>query len=127
MIVDSSVWIDFARGARTAQTAVLKRAIADRTAMTTDVVRLEVLSGDTKVDLLGRALDSCEDVMQMPRIDVADGAAIYRACRRAGETIRSVNDCLVAAIAIRINVPVLHQDRDYEAIARHSELRVHEA
>jgi predicted nucleic acid-binding protein len=125
VIVDSSVWIDFARGLATPQTAALKRAVTARAAMTTDVVRLEVLSGDTHTDLLAAALDSCEDVMQMPRIDVADAAAIYRACRAAGETIRSINDCLIAAIAIRNDISVLHNDRDYAAIALHSELRVH--
>jgi predicted nucleic acid-binding protein len=92
--------------------------------MTTDVVRLEVLAGETTVDLLSAALDSCEDVMQVPRIDVTDAAEIYRACRRAGETIRSLNDCLIAAIAIRNDVPVLHNDRDFDVIRRYSDLRV---
>ncbi len=122
-MVDSSVWIDFARAASTAQTAVLRRAITDRTAMTTDAVRLEVLTGNTRVDVLSAALDTCEDVMQLPRIDVEDAAAIYRVCRSAGETIRSITDCLIAAIAIRNDVAVLHNDPDYDAIARHSELR----
>lgn len=124
MIVDSSVWIDFARRIATPQTSTLKEAIVARTAMTTDAVRLEVLSGDTQVDLLSAALDSCEDVMQLPRVDVEEAAAIYRACRREGETIRSVNDCLIAAIAIRNGLPVLHSDRAFDAIAQHSDLRV---
>jgi predicted nucleic acid-binding protein len=35
-----------------------------------------------------------------------------------------MNDCLVAAIAIRNGVRVLHNDRDYEVLARHTPLRV---
>lgn len=124
MIVDSSVWIDFARRVATPETAALKAAVAARAAMTTDVVRLELLAGDTDAERLSAALNSCEDVMQLPRIDVEDAAAIYRGCRRAGETIRSLNGCLVAAIAIRNDVPVLHADRDYDAIARHFALRI---
>ncbi|MGH3024975.1 MAG: type II toxin-antitoxin system VapC family toxin [Gaiellaceae bacterium] len=124
MIADSSVWIDFARDLDTPQVAALERTITDRTAMTTDIVRLEVLSGQTQVERLSAALDGCEDVMQLPRIDVEDAAYIYRVCRRAGESIRSLNDCLIAAIAIRNDVPVLHRDRDYEAIARHFPLRL---
>lgn len=123
MIADSSVWIDFARDIDTPQVAVLERTITDRTAMTTDAVRLEVLSGDTHVERLSAALDGCEDVMQLPRVDVEDAAHIYRVCRRAGDTIRSLNDCLIAAIAIRNDVPILHRDRDYDAIARHFPLR----
>jgi predicted nucleic acid-binding protein len=74
------------------------------------------------VDLLTAALDRCDDVMELHRVDAEDAAEIYRLCRRAGETIRSLNDCLIAAIAIRNRVPVLHNDDDYDAIARHIEL-----
>ncbi len=34
-------------------------------------------------------------------------------------------DCLVAAIAIRADVPVLHADRDFDTLARHTDLSVH--
>jgi predicted nucleic acid-binding protein len=53
-----------------------------------------------------------------------DAAAIYRTCHRAGETIRSFNDCFVSAIAIRNDVAVLHRDRDSDIIARHTPLKV---
>jgi predicted nucleic acid-binding protein len=124
VIADSSVWIDFARDVGAPHVDVLVRAIRQRTAMTTDVVRLEVLAGDTRTEELAIALDSCEDVMQLHRVDAEDAAEIYRTCRRAGETIRSLNDCVIAAIAIRNDLPVLHNDRDYAAIARHFPLRV---
>ena len=62
--------------------------------------------------------------MQLPRVDVEDAASIYRACRRIGHTVRSTNDCLIAAIAIRNDVPVLHRDRDYDVIAQITGLRV---
>ena len=51
-------------------------------------------------------------------------AALYRACRWAGETIRSVTDCLVAVPAIEAGAPVLHSDRDFAALARHTPLQV---
>ena len=41
-------------------------------------------------------------------------------------TIRSMLDCLIAAVAIRQGIPVLHSDRDFDALARHTELRVYE-
>jgi predicted nucleic acid-binding protein len=118
------VWIDFARDVRSPQVDALTRAVTEQTAMTTDVVRLELLAGVTRFDLLASALDACEDLVQLPRVDVDDAAAIYRTCRRAGETIRSLNDCLIAAIAIRNDVAVLHHDRDFEVIARHTPLKV---
>ena len=124
MIVDSSVWIDFARNVDAPHVDALVRAIVDGVAMTTDVVRLEVLSGETRTEDLAMALDSCEDVMQLHRVDAEDAAQIYRTCRRAGETVRSLNDCLIAAIAMRNDAPVLHHERDYEVIAHHFPLRV---
>jgi predicted nucleic acid-binding protein len=42
---------------------------------------------------------------------------------RAGVTIRSGVDCLIAACAIRRGLTVLHDDRDDPAIARISELQ----
>jgi predicted nucleic acid-binding protein len=124
VIVDSSVWIDFARDRATPHVDVLIDAIRQRAAMTTDVVRLEVLSRIVRFEQIAAALDSCEDVRQLPRSDVEQAAIIYRTCRRAGETIRSLNDCVLSAIAIRTELPVLHNDRDFEVIARHTDLRV---
>jgi predicted nucleic acid-binding protein len=48
---------------------------------------------------------------------------LYRMARRAGVTVRSSVDCLIAACAIRHDVEVLHRDRDYAAIAGVSALR----
>jgi predicted nucleic acid-binding protein len=38
--------------------------------------------------------------------------------------VRKLIDCLIAAVAIRERVSVLHNDRDYDVLARHSKLKV---
>ena len=48
---------------------------------------------------------------------------LYRRARRAGITVRSGVDCLIAACAIRHGLTVLHSDRDYPSLARVSALR----
>lgn len=48
---------------------------------------------------------------------------LYRRARRSGLTVRSGVDCLIAACAIRHDLEVLHDDRDYPALARISTLR----
>jgi predicted nucleic acid-binding protein len=59
----------------------------------------------------------------MPSLKVDDGvdfrsaAAIYRAARRTGQTIRSINDCLIAALSIRHGASIVHRDTDFEVIA----------
>jgi len=53
-----------------------------------------------------------------------EAARIYLACREAGYTIRSSNDCLIAATALAHGVPVLADDRDFPYIAKVRPLRV---
>lgn len=50
-------------------------------------------------------------------------AALYRTCRQQGETVRKLLDCLIAPVAIRADIPILHRDGDYEALARHTGLQ----
>jgi predicted nucleic acid-binding protein len=56
--------------------------------------------------------------------DYRIAAEIRRATRRAGASVRSSLDCLIAAVAIRADMSLLHADRDFEAIARHSTLQL---
>lgn len=53
------------------------------------------------------------------------GAEIFRLGLRKGFTIRSSTDCLIAAIAIKHNVPIWHADRDYNAIAKFTSLEIY--
>jgi hypothetical protein len=56
--------------------------------------------------------------------DYEEAAALYRACRDGGETLRSLTDCLIAVPAIRAGLPVLHADSDFDKLARHTPLEV---
>jgi predicted nucleic acid-binding protein len=47
-----------------------------------------------------------------------EAARIYYECRRRGFTVRSSIDCLIASIAIEAQAELLHDDDDYERIAR---------
>jgi predicted nucleic acid-binding protein len=56
-----------------------------------------------------------------------EAVELYRAARRAGSTVRSGVDCLIAACALRHDLTVLHCDRDFPALARVSALRERQA
>ena len=43
-------------------------------------------------------------------------AEIFRSLRKQGITIRKPVDCLIAAVSIENNVPLLHNDRDFDHI-----------
>ena len=57
---------------------------------------------------------------------VEEAAHLYRLARRAGFTVRSSVDCLIAACAVRHDLEVMHRDRDFESIASVSTLRAHQ-
>jgi predicted nucleic acid-binding protein len=44
--------------------------------------------------------------------------------RKKGVTIRKPNDCLIAHHAIFYDIPVLHNDVDFDQIARFTALRL---
>ena len=56
--------------------------------------------------------------------DFQHAALIHRVCWRAGYTIRSIVDCMVAAAAIQVQPPLLARNRDFETIARHTGLEL---
>ncbi|MFM7258852.1 MAG: PIN domain-containing protein, partial [Acidimicrobiaceae bacterium] len=60
-------------------------------------------------------------------VDYDNAAAIYRACRKLGVTVRAQIDCLIAAIAIRTNTKIIHHDSDFDAIAQVTKLKIHPA
>lgn len=47
----------------------------------------------------------------------AEAGALYARCRWVGITPRSPHDCLIAQLAVEHGVPLLQDDRDFEAIA----------
>lgn len=51
-------------------------------------------------------------------------AGLYRKCRTKGLTIRSTIDLLIAQTAIEHHAELLHCDRDFEAIASISPLKI---
>ena len=53
------------------------------------------------------------------------GAVLYRTCRRNGETVRKLIDCLIAAVTIRAHASILHADAAFAALARHTPLLTH--
>jgi len=53
----------------------------------------------------------------------SEAAELYRAARRQGLTVRSSIDCVIAVCAVRHDLTVLHNDRDFPALSRVSALK----
>jgi predicted nucleic acid-binding protein len=52
-------------------------------------------------------------------------AELYRFLRQKGVTIRKPNDCLIAAICIDNKIPLFHNDKDFDNIAKHTSLKIY--
>lgn len=126
MIVDTSVWIEFLRpGASEAGDRLADLIERDERIVVPEIVMLELLSGPTGEAIAARRrrmLEAFEFAPTEPLADTLRAAALQRRCRRAGETVRSLGDCLIAAVALRLDLPVLHRDRDFEVLRAHTGL-----
>ena len=125
ILVDTSAWVEFLRDTGSA-TCNRVEALLESEIATCDVVRMEVLAGARDERHLGnlrRLLARAVFIPLMPA-DYELGAELYRRCRQRGETVRRLVDCLIAAVAIRADVALLHRDADFDVLARHTELRI---
>jgi predicted nucleic acid-binding protein len=87
---------------------------------------MEILSGavdDGRHAKLEQLVNGLPSLTVDNAIDFRSAAGIYRAGRRAGQTIRSLNDCLIAAVAIRHEARIVHRDADFEVIAQLTSLQ----
>lgn len=124
ILVDTSVWIRWFRGGS------VKRPDSQDMArvVTCSPILQELLQGFDEVPAHSQIRN---ELLAVPRltdpipVDIYLGAAeIYRLVRRKGHTIHSSVDCVIASIAIRNAVPVMHVDQDFNVIARFTALRI---
>jgi predicted nucleic acid-binding protein len=125
--VDTSAWIELFRATGSPIHHTLRRLIEeDAELAVTEVVVMEVLSGARSPTHLNDLRNALLAFPVLPLHGLAgfeEAAELYRACRLAGEVVPHP-DCLVAASVIRADATVLSADRDFEALARHTSLRL---
>lgn len=124
ILVDTSIWIELFRARRPLD---LEALVDFDEVVTCLPVIQEVLQGFRAEGAYRRARTAMFSlpVLESPLGEDVFSTAVelYRSARRAGLTVRSSVDCLIAACAIRADIEVLHRDRDYAALAEVSALR----
>jgi hypothetical protein len=119
VLVDTSVWIETFRKTRPLN---LEAVVDFDDVVTCLPVVQEVLQGFDDERMFRRAQDA---MLSLPMVEsplspavVSEAIDLYRRARRAGFTVRSGVDCLIAACALRNGLDVLHVDRDFTVLAR---------
>lgn len=125
ILIDTSAWVEFLRDTASAVCARVD-ALLDSDIATCHPIRMEVLAGARDESHLHdlRGLLARAALVATEPTDYEEAAALYRRCRRNGETVRKMIDCLIAATAIRADIAILHADSDFGVLARHTALQI---
>ena len=121
-LVDTSVWIDWLRGSSTLAVGWLRQILdRDYPFGIPSVVYQELLQGadsEAAFERLEAYFGSQRFVHPLDPVDShREAARIYYRCRRAGVTVRSTVDCLIARIAVEHDLFLVHDDRDFDRMA----------
>jgi predicted nucleic acid-binding protein len=129
IVVDTTVWIEFLGARGTAFDRHLTDLVEnDAPIALVDIVYCEVLQGIREEEVYQRTRASllAHPILRPRGLETFESAAnLYRAARRQGLTIRRSVDCLIAATCLEAGAELYHNDRDFDALARVSDLTIY--
>ena len=122
LLIDSSVWIDWLRGSDTDAVRFVQAREAQEELALTQMIYLEVLQGvssEHQFVATQKVLGAQTILSPLDELETFEAAAqLYRRARRQGLTIRKSTDCLIAAMALEYGALLVHNDRDFLALAQ---------
>jgi len=121
ILVDSSVWINLLNNVVTEPVNRLRELIPATPLLIGDLILCEVLQGfrtEAQARLVERSLRRFEPVSLLDPELAIKAAANYRLLRRRGITIRKTIDVIIGTYCIERDHALLHDDRDFEPMAR---------
>lgn len=128
MVVDSNTWAaDYFNGVDAPHIEHLDTALQQGEDLAVlPIIVTEVLQGFRSERGFRRAK---EVLVALPMIHPTLGchvraAVLFRLLRRKGVTVRGAVDCVIAQTCLDLDAGLLSPDRDFEAIARHTPLRL---
>ena len=127
VLVDTSVWVDYFNGVKTAQADRLDQLLGSGRLLTGDLILAELLQGFAR-DADYRSARKL--LLELPCVDLVGresahlAADCYRRLRKRGVTVRKTIDVLIGAYCIRHGHALLHADRDFDPMVQHLGLRV---
>jgi predicted nucleic acid-binding protein len=127
VIVDTTIWIDYLRGATSSHTSWLDHALGRQRLGLTDIILCEVLQGIRADAAFNQARSDLLkfEIFDTGGIDLALAAAAnYRSLRQRGYTVRKTIDCIIASFCLEERHWLLHRDHDFDPFEKHLGLRV---
>jgi hypothetical protein len=130
ILVDSSVWIGYFNGEKTSETDRLDSLLGNTPIIMGDLILVEVLQGFQRDKDFKVARDL---LLGMPFVEMGgralalESAANYRYLRKRGVTVRKTIDVMIGTFCIHYQVPLLHDDRDFEPMVKFLGLKIIDA
>ncbi|MGJ0621591.1 MAG: type II toxin-antitoxin system VapC family toxin [Methylocystis sp.] len=120
ILADTSVLIASVRDRTGARAQELLEFAGDREIVVSRFTEMELLAGAKDERDWRRLSDYLAKIRLIdPTVGTwREAARIYFDLRRQGTTIRSLVDCCIAQIAMDESTTLVHDDRDFDAIAR---------
>ena len=115
ILVDSSVWIDYFKGAVTVQTEKLDSLLGREPLAIGDLILTEVLQGFADERDFNRAREMLTSlvIVELGGREIAVQAAKnFRALRNLGVTVRKTIDTVIATRCIESGYDLLHNERE---------------
>ena len=129
VVVDTTVWIDYIHGLDAPHTNALDYELQHNQVITGDLLITEFLQGfrdDKDYKAAKEIMDSliyCDMLGKEIAIKSADN---YRFLRKQGITIRRTADIIIGTFCIEHDLPLLHNDRDFEPMEKYLGLRIYQ-
>jgi len=126
ILVDTSVWVNFFKDIDTDASKFLTNNLTNIIIATCPTIVQEILQGvatDADEQIVKLHFDTLTRLDEDIYLVAIEAAELYRNLRKKGITIRKPNDCLIAVYAIRNQIVLLNDDRDFKLIAAHSLLK----
>jgi len=127
VLVDTTVWIDFFADRNDPHVATLQDLIENEEDLSLcGVILAEVLQGIRSDADFVKTKRYLGDLIFLPmrQATFLRAAELYKSLRKKGITIRKPVDCMIASVAIEYDIQLLHNDRDFDHIAKRSKLRI---
>jgi predicted nucleic acid-binding protein len=126
LIADTSAWIEWLRLTGSPANVAFREAFTNDLVILSEPVKAELLIGArdrAEVGVLRRLLETVEFELVYPRDDFESATELFHTARQRGVRVRGITDCLIAAMALRLDLPILHHDRDFARLAPVIELQ----
>jgi predicted nucleic acid-binding protein len=127
ILVDSSVWIDYFNGKKTKKTDWLDASLGSITIIMGDLILTEVLQGFQNDEDFRIARDLLLPLPFMAmggQVLALESAMNYRSLRKKGVTARKTIDVMIGTFCIHYQLPLLHEDKDFDPMVKFLGLKI---